>query len=306
MLSANDISKKYIEELFTLVSSNEIYKQSFQNKILINAFFEPSTRTALSFEAAMYKIGGKVITFQKDISSIKKGESFYDTIKTLCVYGDILVIRHPDVKKIEEARKIANIPVINAGNGNGEHPTQALLDLYTIHSHLKQHSINHPLSLSKNYYETPFQLKVLFIGDIANSRTTHSLIGLLCKYPNITIYTLPYPECETSTDLLELLKKHNSTSSEISKDTLDIEQYDVIYSSRFQQERNAWGLGSPNIIINHNFMKKVKKTGIIMHALPRNSEIDPEIDDDPRCIYFKQMEYGVLVRMGILTKFFLD
>lgn len=305
MLSANDINKEYIEELFTFVSSNEIYKQSFHNKILINAFFEPSTRTALSFEAAMYKIGGKVITFQKDISSIKKGESFYDTIKTLCVYGDILVIRHPDVKKIEEARKIANIPVINAGNGNGEHPTQALLDLYTIHSHLKQHSINHPLSLSKKYYETPVQLKVLFIGDIANSRTTHSLIGLLCKYPNTTIDTLPYPGCETKTDILEILKKHNSTSSEISKDTLHIGQYDVIYSSRFQQERTACGV-KPHIIIDNDFMKKVKKNAIIMHALPRNSEIDPEIDDDPRCIYFKQMEYGVLVRMGILTKLFLD
>ena len=226
MLSANDISKEYIKELFTLVSSNEIYKQSFQNKILVNAFFEPSTRTALSFEAAMYKIGGKVITFQKDISSIKKGETFYDTIKTLCVYGDILVIRHPDVKKIEEAKKIANIPVINAGNGNGEHPTQALLDLYTIHSHLKHNSIYHPLSLS-SYSAPTFQLKVLFMGDIANSRTTHSLIGLLCKYPDITIDTLPYPGCETGSELLNMLRNHNSDSNEISKDILDISKYDV-------------------------------------------------------------------------------
>jgi len=304
MLSANDISKEYIKELFTLVSSNEIYKQSFQNKILVNAFFEPSTRTALSFEAAMYKIGGKVITFQKDISSIKKGETFYDTIKTLCVYGDILVIRHPDVKKIEEAKKIANIPVINAGNGNGEHPTQALLDLYTIHSYLKQLSICHPLSLS-TYSVPTFQLKVLFIGDIANSRTTHSLIGLLCKYPDITIDTLPYPGCETGSELLKMLRNHNPDSNEISKDILDISKYDVIYSSRLQRERSDKG-EKPHIIIDNDFMKNVKNTGIIMHALPRNSEIHPEIDNDPRCIYFKQMEYGVLVRMGILTKLFLD
>ena len=304
MLSANDISKEYIKELFTLVSSNEIYKQSFQNKILVNAFFEPSTRTALSFEAAMYKIGGKVITFQKDISSIKKGETFYDTIKTLCVYGDILVIRHPDVKKIEEAKKIANIPVINAGNGNGEHPTQALLDLYTIHSHLKHNSIYHPLSLS-NYSAPTFQLKVLFIGDIANSRTTHSLIGLLCKYPDITIDTLPYPGCETGSELLNMLRNHNPDSNEISKDILDISKYDVIYSSRLQRERSDKG-EKPHIIIDNDFMKNVKNTAIIMHALPRNSEIHPEVDNDPRCIYFKQMEYGVLVRMGILTKLFLD
>lgn len=304
MLSANDISKEYIKELFTLVSSNEIYKQSFQNKILVNAFFEPSTRTALSFEAAMYKIGGKVITFQKDISSIKKGETFYDTIKTLCVYGDILVIRHPDVKKIEEAKKIANIPVINAGNGNGEHPTQALLDLYTIHSHLKQLSIYHPLSLT-TYCAPTFQLKALFIGDIANSRTTHSLIGLLCKYPDITIDTLPYPGCETGSELLKILRNHNPNSNEISKDILDISKYDVIYSSRLQRERSDKG-EKPHIIIDNDFMKNVKNTGIIMHALPRNSEIHPEVDNDPRCIYFKQMEYGVLVRMGILTKLFLD
>ena len=303
MISANDISNNYIEKLFTLVSSNEINKQSFQNKILVNAFFEPSTRTALSFEAAMYKIGGKVITFQKDISSIKKGESFHDTIKTLCIYGDILVIRHPDAKKIEEARTIATIPVINAGNGNGEHPTQALLDLYTIHMHLKQLSVHHPLTF--NNVTSPYELKVLFIGDIANSRTTHSLIKLLCKYSHISIDTLPYHGCETSKELLEILNKHSHNSRDITKDSLDISRYDVIYSSRLQRERSDTG-EKPHIIIDNDFMKKVKNTAIIMHALPRNSEIHPEVDNDPRCIYFKQMEYGVLVRMGILANFFLD
>lgn len=301
MISVKKISKQYIKKLFTFISGDKIHNQNFQNKVLVNAFFEPSTRTSLSFEVAMYKIGGKVISFNKDISSIKKGESFYDTIKTLCVYGDALVIRHPDIKKIEEAQQIATIPVINAGNGNSEHPTQALLDLYTIYNHLQNQSINHSLTFHDK--DTNQNINILFIGDIVNSRTIHSLIGLLCKFENIIINVLPYKDCNPNSELLQTLLSHNSLSGEISKETLNIEKYDIIYSSRFQKERSSQE-NKPDIIIDKEFMTKVKKTAIIMHALPRNNEIDPEVDEDERCVYFKQMENGVLVRMGILAELF--
>ena len=301
MLSAKQISKQYIKKLFTFISSKKVFNQNFQNKVLVNAFFEPSTRTSLSFEVAMHKIGGKVVSFNQDTSSIKKGESFHDTIKTLCVYGDVLVIRHPDIKKIEEAEKIASIPVINAGNGNSEHPTQALLDLYTIHSHLQNNSINHSLTFHDENVFT--NLRILFIGDIVNSRTIHSLVELLCKFENIIINVLPYKGCEPNLELLKRLTTHNSLSGEISKNSLQIESYDVIYSSRFQRER-SYEENNPDIIIDKQFMTKVKKTAIIMHALPRNNEIDPEVDEDERCVYFKQMEHGVLVRMGILADLF--
>ena len=305
MLSVSNLSYSFINNLFNSVENNDLHNTNLQNKILVNAFFEPSTRTSLSFESAMYKMNGNVITFQQDYSSIKKGESFKDTIKTLATYGDILVIRHPDISKIKEAESYVNIPIINGGNGNGEHPTQALIDLYTIHKHLKEKKIHHPIvHLNNDYYQTTTKVSILFVGDIMNSRAIHSLFYLLIKYKYIHIHFLPFCDCDPPMDIISKMisyKFYNETMI-FSKDNIDLSIYDVIYVTRLQKERTNKN-NNPDIIVDKEFMKKVKQDAIIMHPLPRNEEIDPEIDDDPRCVYYKQMENGVKVRKALLSHF---
>ena len=307
MLSSSDLSLDFIKSLFEEVKDEHFVSTMMQNKILVNVFFEPSTRTSLSFECAMYKLGGKVITFNQDSSSIKKGESFKDTIKTLATYGDILVLRHSDVNKIKEARSYVNIPVINAGNGNGEHPTQALLDLYTIHKHLLNIELKHPISNLNNNLpniDNTDKLKVLFVGDIMNSRTIHSLFNLLIKFDNTYIHFLPFCDCDPSVNIIsKLVNKEDGYQTIVySKSTVDLSQYDIIYATRLQKERSNCN-NDPDLIIDKEFMKKVKNTAIVMHPLPRNEEIDPEIDNDPRCVYFEQMKYGIHVRMALLRHY---
>ena len=287
MLSVKDLSIKYIINLF----EKSIYYKSvpepnlYQNKILMNIFFESSTRTMLSFESAMYKLGGKVITFNKDISSINKGETFYDTIKTLSSYADIFVIRHPEIDKVQEAQRIINKPVINAGDGCGEHPTQALLDLFTIYQNFN--------IFDKNQYN------ILFVGDINKSRTIHSLIYLLENFPTIKIYLLPYDGCHPDNFLLNKFDLNNIT---IINNLENIDIFDVIYYTRYQKERHNNNIDIPKeLILDSNKLKKVKQNAIIMHPLPRNNEINSEIDNDSRCKYFTQLEDGVYLRMAIIN-----
>ena len=307
MLSAKNITIPFLKKLFQFASSPSLFTHQFSKKILVNAFFEPSTRTSLSFETAMYKLGGNVITFQKDTSSLKKGESFGDTIHTLSTYGDVMILRHPNKDMIEEAEKYSSIPIINAGNGNGEHPTQALLDLFTIHKHLKSIEFPHHITYLDEWTDgfPVKRLRVLFIGDILNSRTIHSLIDLLIKFTNITIQFLPYYGCEPTYGMKAKIFHHCDQKEPIvvDNDTIKIYDYDIIYSTRLQSERSEKG-EKPHIIINKSFMSQMKKEAIVMHPLPRNEEIDPEVDDDPRCMYFKQMENGVHIRMSLLANLF--
>lgn len=280
LLNCKDFRRIDIENIF-------YYCQNFHdtlklgshlgNPVLINIFYEPSTRTSLSFESAMNKLGGKTITFNKDISSLKKGESFEDTIKTLSLYGDILVIRHPEKGMVEKASKISNKTVINAGDGNGDHPTQALLDLYTIYDRFD------------GDYENK---KILFIGDIKNSRTIHSLLDLLKLYPNIKTYLLAYCGLESDFEV------ENSTVL-FRDQEIDFGQFDVIYVTRLQKERSDVERET-DFIIDNKFLEKLKKDCIIMHPLPRNEEINPEIDSDKRAYYFKQMENGINLRKTLL------
>ena len=263
-------------------------------KILINVFFEPSTRTSLSFECAMKRLGGDVINFQKDASSLKKGESYEDTIKTLSNYGDIMVLRHPEIGKVSLASELIHIPVINAGDGAGEHPTQAILDLYTIYKKFG------------NNFDTK---KVLFVGDIKNSRTIHSLIYLINLYPEMKIYILSYPGLEPEDQLLEKISKIHKQPKEnivFSVDNIDYSLFDVVYITRLQKERGPGRDGGglrdvpPSFIMTNELANTMKEDAIIMHPLPRNREIDPEVDNNHRCYYFKQMKYGVNVRMAII------
>ena len=284
ILSASQFNKTFIDKLFEFSSRTitfSSFEQSLRGKILLNVFFEASTRTSLSFETAMKQLGGEVISFNQNVSSMIKGESYEDTIRTLAVYGDIMILRDPNIDNLQIASKIVKIPLINAGNGSGEHPTQALLDLYTIYK--KFDNIN-----NKN---------ILFMGDIKNSRTIHSLLDLLKFYPKIKTYLLAYYGLESE---VNLLKQDSTILSR--EDEIDFNQFDVIYMTRLQKERELDDSQSKSadFIIDKLFLRKLKKDCIIMHPLPRNNEIDPEIDDDERVYYFKQMENGVRIRKTLI------
>ena len=288
MLSVKNVTKGYLETLFKKVNNIISYKHYHlkERKILVNAFFEPSTRTSLSFESAMYRLGGDVITFQHDFSSVKKGESFEDTIRTLSSYGHIMAIRHPEKGAIEKAAEISKIPVINAGDGNGQHPTQALLDMYTIYRKFPD--------LEK--------LKILFVGDIKNSRTIHSLVDLFSFYTQNKLFFLPYNDSSPEHDFLyDLGNRHGQVPSNmiIEKDELDISQYDVVYMTRMQKERRKNPI-SPDFILTPELADKMKEKAIIMHPLPRNEELPSSVDTNHRAVYFEQMKYGLYVRMALL------
>jgi carbamoyl-phosphate synthase/aspartate carbamoyltransferase len=293
MISSKKPNLAFIHRIFSLAHTYKAKRTTqFKDKILINAFFEPSTRTSLSFESAMYRLGGNVINFNKELSSIKKGESFEDTIRTLSTYGDAIVLRHPEKGMVEKAAKISTVPVINGGDGDGEHPTQGLLDLFTIHKSFNLHS----------------KLNILFIGDIMHSRTVNSLLDYLSIYPFSKINILPYNNREPNYNLLyEIAKDHIQMADDIvvSEDTVELEKYDVIYVTRLQKERSTEH-DRVTHIIDKNFLSKTKKNCIIMHPLPRNEEIDPAIDNDPRCKYFEQMENGVAIRMAVLHHTLID
>ena len=293
MISSKKPNLAFIHRIFSLAHTYKAKRTTqFKDKILINAFFEPSTRTSLSFESAMYRLGGNVINFNKDLSSIKKGESFEDTIRTLSTYGDAIVLRHPEKGMVEKAAKISTIPVINGGDGDGEHPTQGLLDLFTIHKSFDLHS----------------KLNILFVGDIMHSRTVNSLLDYLSIYPYSKINILPYNNREPNYDLLYKIASDHTQFVEdivVSEDRLELDKYDVIYVTRLQKERSIEN-DRVTHIVNKKFLSKTKKNCIIMHPLPRNEEIDPEIDNDPRCKYFEQMNNGVAIRMAVLHHTFND
>jgi len=259
--------------IYYIKKADKIEKNTKCNgKTLINLFYEPSTRTSCSFHKAMLNLGGSVIEIT-DNSSVKKGETLEDTIKTVSNYGDIIVLRHPEKGSCERASKVSTVPLINAGDGNGEHPTQALLDIYTIYKEANKNILTD-------------KLIVTFIGDIKNSRTIHSLIHLLNLFQVSYIFISPQG-LELDTNNLNVL---NLSLEEALKIT------DVVYVTRIQKERT-----------NEHFQpiclsKEIlgTKDFIIMHPLPRQEELPPEIDDDPRSVYFKQVAYGVKMRMAIL------
>lgn len=292
MLSIKNINQEFIETLF--LKADTVYKDGIRpgghyNKILVNAFFEPSTRTQLSFECAMKSLGGKVINFNTNTSSIKKGESLGDTIKTISQYGDIMVLRHPTKGTVQDSQQYSDIPIINAGDGDGEHPTQALLDLYTIYKSYKNNMKN--------------VVNILFVGDCYHSRTIHSLLHLLYLYPHICIYFLPYEGYAPSVEVIDEISQRQTNSPIIfnKQDSIPFRIFDVIYVTRLQKERTQLNeYNSPDITIDEKFMENIRENCIIMHPLPRNEEISTEIDKDPRAVYFKQIEYGVKIRMALL------
>lgn len=284
-LTTEDIELLFSEtrRITTLVQRGEA-STLLRGNIMAALFYEPSSRTFGSFIAAMQRLGGSVIPLN-DMShlSIAKGETFEDTIGTFSAYADVLVIRHPDAGSLRIAASCASVPVINAGDGIGEHPTQALLDVFTI--------TNHFPDISK--------LKITIVGDFLYGRTVHSLVQLLTRFHPREIRLV-------SSNELRLPRKYINQSM---KETDDLEAVlqdtDVLYMTRIQKERfsdpQLYARLRNNFSLNVNMMAKLKKSAILMHPFPRVGEISPEIDTDSRALYLReQIPNGLYVRMALL------
>ncbi|MCW5876058.1 MAG: aspartate carbamoyltransferase [Anaerolineales bacterium] len=260
-----------------------------KGKILANLFYEPSTRTSASFTAAMERLGGSVIPINNvQYSSVSKGESLPDTVRTLECYADVIVLRHPEVGSCALAAQYASKPVINAGDGIGEHPTQALLDLFTIFEELG----------------TSDGLSVTMLGDLWNGRTVHSLARLLALFNVKLNYVSPDVLKMPDEIVAELNGKGISQQAFTELDPI-LPETDVLYVTRIQKERfesqEAYDAVKDLYVITPDTMKQAKEKMIVMHPLPRVGEISMEVDADPRAAYFRQMEYGLYTRMALLA-----
>ena len=258
-----------------------------EGKILASLFFESSTRTRLSFEAAMHRLGGQVIsTVGFQFSSISKGESLPDTMRMIEAYADLAVIRHPIEGSSRIAAAAVNIPVINAGDGSGQHPTQALLDLYTIFQEKKQIK----------------GLKIAFVGDLKFGRTIHSLIKLLYHYEVEMVLISPVDLALPESYRKELRKQN--VEFEETEDVKAIWDCDVAYVTRIQEERfvdrEEFERLKNTFRIDRDFLQASRRQTLIMHPLPRVSELSTDVDDLPNAAYFRQARYGVTVRMALL------
>jgi aspartate carbamoyltransferase len=274
-----------MEEMVRRVGSFDLLK----GKILASVFYEPSTRTSSSFTSAMERLGGSVIPINEvRYSSVSKGESLPDTVRTLEAYADVIVLRHPEMGSAELAAKYARKPIINAGDGVGEHPTQALLDLFTILQEMGRID----------------DLTITMVGDLKYGRTVHSLARLLTLY-NVRLNYVSPDILRMPEHIIEEVRAKNLPQAEYS--TLDavLADSDVLYVTRVQKERfenlDEYEIVKNAFIITPDVMARAKEDMIIMHPLPRVGEITMEVDDDPRAAYFRQMEYGLYVRMALLA-----
>jgi carbamoyl-phosphate synthase/aspartate carbamoyltransferase/dihydroorotase/carbamoyl-phosphate synthase/aspartate carbamoyltransferase len=275
-----------MREMVDRVGSCDLLK----GRVLACLFYEPSTRTSASFIAAMERLGGGVIPITQGVqfSSVSKGESLPDTIRTLEQYADVIVLRHPEIGAAELAADAATVPVINAGDGTGEHPTQGLLDLFTIREELGRID----------------GLKVSMVGDLRNGRTVHSLTRLLMQYD--VSYRFVSPEIlRLPMSLMNQLIDRKMKVRETHKIDDVIENADVLYVTRVQKERFSdpaqYDAVKDYYRITPETMRRAKPTMALLHPLPRVGEIDPEVDSDPRAAYFRQVQNGMFVRMALLA-----
>jgi carbamoyl-phosphate synthase/aspartate carbamoyltransferase/dihydroorotase len=260
-----------------------------KGKTIATVFYEPSTRTRLSFESAAKKMGADVITLTPEHSSIKKGESMADSLRTMETYSDLIVLRSSKEGDVDEMAKIIKKPLINAGDGCGEHPTQALLDLYTI----------------KEERGSLHNLTITFVGDLKHGRTVHSLVKLLAKYDLLRFYYVSDPELNLPKEIQQEISIINPNLEQFHVESLDdvLPRTDVLYMTRLQEERLDTTESKKTFkypIITPSILSEAKKNLIIMHPLPRNNEISTAVDSDPRAAYFRQMEYGLYMRMALL------
>lgn len=259
----------------------------YQQKVMATLFYAPSTRTRFSFEAAMYRLGGRVMSTEqaKMFSSEIEGERLEDTIRIIGGYSDVIVLRHTEQGGARRAAAVSPVPVINAGDGNGgQHPTQALLDLYTIYRERRLEG-----------------LTIAIIGELDHGRTARSLAYLLSKFERVKIYFVSPPELQMRADILQHLEEHGvwySLESDIDK---VIRQVDVVYQTRILPERLANCEQLRRYAIDSTVLQMMRSNAMILHPLPRTVELDKTVDSDPRALYFRQATNGLFVRMALLT-----
>ena len=294
VMSPLDFSVEELDKLLTLANdiekNPEKYAHACDGKKLATLFYEPSTRTRLSFEAAMMNLGGNVLGFSSaDSSSAAKGESVADTIRVTSCYADICAMRHPKEGAPLVASMASSIPVINAGDGGHQHPTQTLTDLLTIRS-LKGRLDN---------------LTIGLCGDLKFGRTVHSLISALIRYPGIRFVLISPEELRVPSYIREdVLTRHNIEFEEVERLEDALPKLDILYMTRVQKERffneEDYVRMKDFYILDRQKMELAKEDMYILHPLPRVNEIAVEVDDDPRAAYFKQAQYGVYVRMALI------
>lgn len=294
LMSPLDLSVQETDKLLNLANdiekNPEKYAHACAGKKLATCFYEPSTRTRLSFEAAMLNLGGSVLGFSSaDSSSAAKGESVSDTIRVISCYADICAMRHPKEGAPLVASEKSAIPVINAGDGGHQHPTQTLTDLLTIHS-LKGHLDN---------------LTIGLCGDLKFGRTVHSLIHALIRYPNVKFVLISPEELRVPSYIREdVLAQNNVPFKEVVRLEDALPELDILYMTRVQKERffneEDYIRLKDCYILDKKRMAMAKDDMFVLHPLPRVNEISVEVDDDPRAAYFRQAQYGVYVRMALI------
>ena len=295
ILSVDQFDRAALNAIFGVAHEMRVLVERFggaellQGKILANLFYEPSTRTSSSFTAAMQRLGGQVIPINNvQYSSVSKGESLPDTVRTLECYADVIVIRHPEVGAAATAAYYADKPVINAGDGIGEHPTQALLDLFTVQEELQRID----------------GLTVVMVGDLRYGRTVHSLTKLLFNYDVTFVFVSP-DILRLPADLIEAVEASGHSCRQVQDLNSVIGEADVLYMTRVQRERFTdlaeYDRVKDYFIVDQELMARARRKMIIMHPLPRVGEISYAMDDDPRAAYFRQMRNGMYIRMALLA-----
>jgi aspartate carbamoyltransferase catalytic subunit len=297
VVAAQDFNRVMLEELFaTAREMEEVVHQGasriLEGHIMASLFYEESTRTRFSFETAMLRLGGSVISTEnaRQFSSVSKGETLEDTIRILNGYADVIVMRHYESGSARRAADISRVPIINAGDGTGQHPTQAFLDLYTIEKELGRID----------------NLTIAVVGDLANGRTARSLCYLLAKYRNVRIFMVAPEVVRMRDDIKEYLCRHDVRFSEESDLRAIAPEVDVLYQTRIQKERfgdrtQDYLAAKGVYIVDRGLLRTMKTDSIVMHPLPRVDEITADVDADPRAAYFRQAQNGLFIRMALLA-----
>ncbi|KAJ6314567.1 hypothetical protein OIU78_018111 [Salix suchowensis] len=297
LIEAQQFDREILADIFEVaremekVEKNSPGSQVLQGYLMATLFYEPSTRTRLSFESAMKRLGGEVLTTEnaREFSSAAKGETLEDTIRTVEGYSDIIVMRHFESGAAKRAAATTEVPVINAGDGPGQHPTQALLDVYTIDREIGKLD----------------GIKVALVGDLANGRTVRSLAYLLAKYQDVKIYLVSPDVVKMKDDIKDYLTS-KGVEWEESADLMEVaSKCDVLYQTRIQRERfgeriDLYEEARGKYIVDHDVLNAMQNHAVVMHPLPRLDEITVDVDADPRAAYFRQAKNGLYIRMALL------
>ena len=296
VIESQQFSRSLLEELFARAEEIKREPHRFMGRlsgqVMAALFYEPSTRTRLSFEAAMLRLGGQTMGTDnaREFSSAAKGETLEDTIRIVSGYADVIVLRHREEGAAKRAAAVSDVPIINAGDGPGQHPTQALLDLFTIRAELAKID----------------GVRVAMVGDLANGRTVRSLTYLLSKFKDIKLWFVAPPQVAMRDDLKSHLDEHGVPWVETEDLNAVLPEVDVVYMTRIQKERftdpEAYGAVKGIYRMDKSSMALMRKYAILMHPLPRVDEISPEVDEDPRAAYFRQARNGLHIRMALLDK----